>query len=131
MRVCRKCNKSKPLTDYYRNSTTGVEGYHTMCKDCTYEYKKAKGFLSGKSNYQNSLRWRKSNRDKAWCHNMLNDWLKDGRIVKSPYCYNCGKKTEVEAHHDDYNQPLRVYWLCFKCHGKVSRKAVKQVLETE
>ncbi len=121
-RICRICKESKLITEYYRNSTTGKDGYHTLCKDCTYDYKKRKGFLTSKGNYANTLRWKKKNRDKVWAQQVLNDWVRDGRIIKPKRCYECGEIKPLQAHHDDYKHPLRVYWLCTQCHGKRTRK---------
>jgi len=44
--------------------------------------------------------------------------VRDGRLRVEP-CYFCGATTDVEMHHPDYTQPLRVYWLCRLCHRKV------------
>lgn len=60
--------------------------------------------------------------DKVWAQQMLNDWVRDGRIIKPKRCYECGEIKELEAHHDDYKHPLRVYWFCTKCHGIAGRK---------
>lgn len=40
--------------------------------------------------------------------------LKTGRLKKEP-CEQCGKE-KADAHHDDYNKPLQVRWLCRSCH---------------
>jgi hypothetical protein len=37
--------------------------------------------------------------------------LKFGRLVKRP-CERCGAADLVHAHHDDYEKPLDVMWLC-------------------
>jgi len=43
----------------------------------------------------------------------LNHYLRDKHIERKP-CEVCGEK--AEAHHDDYNKPLEVRWLCRKHH---------------
>ena len=46
---------------------------------------------------------------------ILNHYLRDKKIPR-PGCEVCGNK--AEAHHDDYDKPLEVKWLCFKHHRK-------------
>src|SRR5690348_139354 len=40
-----------------------------------------------------------------------------GRLERQP-CEVCGAKT-VDAHHDDYTQPLEVRWLCRRHHRQL------------
>ena len=40
--------------------------------------------------------------------------------MKRP-CENCGA-LEVEAHHDDYDKPLEVRWLCRHDHRQLHRE---------
>lgn len=44
----------------------------------------------------------------------VNYALKCGKIAKTP-CEICGEERAF-AHHDDYGEPLKVRWLCRKCH---------------
>lgn len=44
---------------------------------------------------------------------IFNHYLRDNHIERMP-CEICGAK--AEAHHDDYEKPLEVRWLCFKHH---------------
>ncbi len=50
--------------------------------------------------------------------------IKYGKLVREP-CEECGKVETVEAHHDDYEKPLDVRWLC-KHHHNLHHWAVKK-----
>lgn len=45
---------------------------------------------------------------------MVNNALKKGELVKQK-CEICSHDKTV-AHHDDYNKPLDIRWLCQSCH---------------
>ena len=46
--------------------------------------------------------------------------LKTGRVQRPTACERCGTETgQLEGHHDDYNKPLDVTWLCRPCHNIV------------
>jgi hypothetical protein len=50
--------------------------------------------------------------------------LKRGEIKRPDKCESCGQKgtpnriwkSTLRAHHDNYNKPLEVRWLCYNCH---------------
>lgn len=45
--------------------------------------------------------------------------IRSGRLVRQP-CEVCGDD-QVDAHHDDYDKPLDVRWLCRKHHRAAHR----------
>lgn len=49
--------------------------------------------------------------------------IRAGRINREP-CASCGK-SQVEAHHEDYSQPLLIVWLCPDCHRNIHLKEQK------
>ncbi len=46
--------------------------------------------------------------------------IERGDLTREP-CEVCGAE-KVDAHHDDYYQPMEVRWLCKKHHGEVHRR---------
>lgn len=62
---------------------------------------------------------------RAKCRWKLNVYVKRGSIKKQP-CEVCGAAQTLEAHHEDYDKPLEVKWLCRKHHlaliGAIPRK---------
>jgi len=49
--------------------------------------------------------------------------IDSGELTRPEQCESCNSATtfkdgraKIEAHHDDYNYPLAVRWLCRKCH---------------
>lgn len=63
----------------------------------------------------------KHSSDKA--HTIVEKAINRG-VLKNPHiCEQCGAnynfsdgRSGIQAHHDDYNFPLKVRWLCQKCH---------------
>jgi hypothetical protein len=46
--------------------------------------------------------------------------VQTGLIERPDACERCGARADearIHAHHPDYNQPLKVVWLCTLCHG--------------
>lgn len=58
-------------------------------------------------------------RDEAKARRMVRDAIASGRIRRQP-CEVCGTEP-TQAHHDDYNYPLKVRWLCSVCHAEWHR----------
>lgn len=57
---------------------------------------------------------------KQQAHSIVSRAVLNGELKKEP-CEKCGSDSHVDAHHDDYDSPLSVNWLCRSCHGKTHR----------
>lgn len=55
---------------------------------------------------------------KASVHELVNDAIKDGVLVRPDRCEDCDDGGTILGHHDDYGKPLDVRWLCYSCHRK-------------
>jgi hypothetical protein len=49
-----------------------------------------------------------------YAHAITTHAIKTGRLIREP-CAFCGHP-KSQAHHPSYDTPLRVVWLCSKCH---------------
>lgn len=82
-------------------------------------------------------RWRENNREQlnSWfreyykkeennkvrrARNKLNYAIRKGRVEKEN-CEVCGSE-KVEGHHENYDKPLEVRWLCREHHRVIHRK---------
>lgn len=63
-----------------------------------------------------SRKWESENTDKRRAATMVGNAIRDGRLERQP-CEVCGA-SKVDAHHDDYTQPLHVRWLCRQHHAE-------------
>lgn len=63
---------------------------------------------------------------RRYARNMVSKAIRHGTLVKGNRCQVCDEmKNDIESHHIDYGQPLKVMWLCKECHGKAHRKNSK------
>ncbi len=137
-KTCFKCLVEKPLSAFYRHSKM-ADGRLGKCKDCA-KIDVSKNYRLRRNYYAEYERNRFKEKDrkiavkkyvakrrnkspeKYLASYLTSNAIRDGRLIREP-CEVCrGKKSE--AHHEDYNKPLDVIWLCRKHHlerhGKVS-----------
>ncbi|WP_244631594.1 hypothetical protein [Neorhizobium sp. AL 9.2.2] len=62
-------------------------------------------------------KWRRANPGKYEAHLAVQRAVKAGDLEKES-CEVCGVE-EVDAHHDQYDEPLRVRWLCRRHHTRL------------
>jgi hypothetical protein len=63
--------------------------------------------------------YRKNNPHKIKAHDILKRAVRSGKVVKPKCCAVClapVQKEELQGHHEDYDRPLCVVWLCVRCH---------------
>ena len=127
---CFKCKTVKPLSEFYKHANMG-DGHLNKCKDCTkkdandhrsrnlekireYDKRRAKLPERVKKNLECNRIWRKADKRRTAAHNAVARALRIGKLIPLP-CERCGDENSL-AHHEDYDKPLDVMWLCQPCH---------------
>lgn len=127
---CFKCNTVKPITEFYKHSMM-ADGHLNKCKECTkndvskhrnqniekiraYDRQRGKIPERIKTNQEVTKAWRSEDVRRQRAHNAVSRAIKAGMLLRNP-CVRCGEKKSV-AHHEDYDKPLEVMWLCQPCH---------------
>lgn len=59
---------------------------------------------------------------KAHAQNQVMIALRNGSMERPKICSKCNKRRKIDAHHADYSKPLRVTWVCRKCHRLLQNK---------
>ncbi len=77
--------------------------------------------------YQNqySIKKVKSGDKKYVARRILNMAVRCGMVQRPDSCEKCFARIKVEGHHEDYNKPLDVVWVCKKCHLEIHRSLDK------
>lgn len=132
MKVCSKCGENKPLTEYHK-CKRGPQGVQPACKKCRSD-EAAKRYENNADHIKEvTRRYRQTdgrkevikgyvarNRKKDRAKDAVYRAVKAGTIKRQP-CEVCGSNDHVVAHHDDYDYPLVVRFLCSKHHREWHR----------
>ena len=127
---CFKCKTVFLLSEFYKHPGM-KDGHLNKCIECTrtdtlkrrlskLEQVRAYDRKRGKLRHRIDARtkqtkiWRQADKRRMKCHNAVSRAVKKGDLVVQP-CEKCGSE-KVVAHHEDYNTPLDVVWLCQACH---------------
>ena len=71
------------------------------------------------SRAKSGSKWTKENKVKVWAHKSVYRAITAGKLIQPSACEGCSiQHPTLNAHHDDYSLPLKVRWLCPKCHYK-------------
>lgn len=114
---CSDCLCTKSIDEFYRARGCS-DGRQKRCKECQKVYIKSLGKKSGACHTSDaSARYRERNKTKYLARAAVANAVARGEMIKPLSCEECGIKTLVHGHHDDYSQPLFVRWLCQGCHS--------------
>ena len=67
------------------------------------------------------------NPEKLRANLVVRDRIADGRMTRPKKCSRCPATGKIYAHHDDYDKPEVVVWLCRPCHADADRQRRKTV----
>jgi hypothetical protein len=97
--------------------------YGNHLREVDKEYARNKRALGLVDKTEESRIWNIKNPNGNRAHQIINYYIRVGKI-KRGIC-ECGK-INTYAHHEDYNKPLEVKWMCPSCHKKyhLSRSAI-------
>ena len=122
LKKCKGCERFIPISEFPLTSSGNNRDYifpMNYCRECknarqrdSYQRHREKRCADRRANYN---RQRKTGQSQASL--IVSKCVELGYIVRPNICECCGKESEnIHGHHDDYNEPLEVQWLCSKCH---------------
>ncbi len=122
-KYCSKCETTKPTTEFALRKTA-LDGLQCWCRDCRREYQRdyARKHRNLEKHRLSIIRYRANNKHKEDARQAVRIAIKSGKLVAPLWCQRCRSVTDLEAHHNDYSQPLDVEWLCTTCHGLEHRE---------
>jgi ribosomal protein S27AE len=129
-KACFKCKTVKPLLEFYKHSQM-ADGYLNKCKKCakadvhkhrSENLEKVRQYDRNRANRSERIKagveltriWRAQDQRRQKAHGMVYRAIKSGKLIRKPCC-KCGEQKSL-AHHEDYDKPLDVMWLCQPCH---------------
>lgn len=127
MKTCSRCKQSKPYDDFYPDRRR-KDGHRCYCRGCTREMHQERvnrGLVKRGPRRPrtgaHSRDWRERRPGATRAHNVVAWALKTGKLVRPERCSRCERGGRIEAHHESYDRPLEVEWLCARCHSHVTQ----------
>jgi hypothetical protein len=135
---CTRCGEIKSTDEFYKvkNRPNGT-GICSHCKKCQnimtaeWERKNRKQNYDRHQRYRiahmklysNSVKqWRIRNKNKLMAHRIVRNAIRRKDLIRGS-CSICGLPN-AHAHHESYEEPLKITWLCRKHHLMRHRKII-------
>lgn len=113
MKICTRCHAEKTESEFHLRRQTQRGSW---CKSCirlaVSEYRIRRDPVKVKA------------RKIAWS-------AKESGVLTTQACEICSSTNAIQMHHEDYSKPLKVKWLCEKCHRQfhASSRSIKHPSE--
>lgn len=146
MKICKKCDLPFPLSEFYVHKQM-EDGHLNICKSCVrsrvtkhrkenIDRIRAHDRLRGNLDHRVEARrkystteggrealkkgkktWAERNPRKRAAEITFGNWIRYRPEIRKP-CEVCGETDRVHGHHENYDEPLNVKWLCPKHHSE-------------
>lgn len=116
MYKCSQCGVEKETKQFHKDRYA-PKGHRTNCKTC--QRTRVSKYNRSDRGKKMSVARRLRDLPKVKARDMVRIRMRHNTVLKQP-CEVCGE-LKVEAHHDDYNKPLSVRWLCMSHHRELHR----------
>lgn len=143
-KTCTKCSETKPFTEFYK-MTDSKDGLTASCRSCRAKYdqdrrqqrrdyrrthkEQARAWHRSDVGKASKRRYRSTRKLETNAQQACRRAVAAGTI-KTGNCRICGEQN-TQAHHHDYNKPLKVDWLCQIHHKLIHRwlRTIKRILD--
>lgn len=115
-------------------SIQDVADYYDMTRQAMWKILKRRGVtMRPHLKYGEDNHFWRGTADDDKAQNLVEVAVEKGLLIPANACGKCGLnyrmadgRRAIQGHHDDYNKPLDVRWLCQKCHHEwhVKNKAI-------
>ena len=143
LKKCSECGRMLPISEFNKNRNSR-DGLQDRCRDCFSAYNKRRYQEKRDRTRKDVHDYQRDNkmnvylsRQKTWdsrekhtkveARRLSGAAVAAGIIDRPDHCQACGCSSEehrIEAHHDDYERPLDVIWLCTPCHRRADAARV-------
>lgn len=114
-KTCSLCREEKNLLDFFRSSKN-KDGLQAYCKSCCKKSKQNSGWKKEpRKRREYANKYRANNTPKVIAWKLMNLAIRTGFLKKMP-CEVCGCQDSL-GHHESYQRPLDITWLCAAHHG--------------
>lgn len=120
-------NKEKSKIRSKRWRDENMERHQELCKNRYYkkwdEIRRKSSESKKRPEYKRKEKERRENfREKYAARDLVHWAVRSGKIIKPMLCEICDMKRKLEAHHEDYLNPIELKWVCRICHNQIHGK---------
>ncbi len=115
-----RCDLCPVLGDFFFGGCTGLVLYRVfrvefspICRE--WALQELVGDKSGALWYDSLM----ARSQKIRCREIAAYAEKVGWLKRPKKCQGCGDQVKLDRHHERYDEPLEVTWLCTRCHSRI------------